>query len=139
MPSLIAYRIGKTKYEKKPDAADLVTLAKIDALSLPAGVPAIAFPFADMWEAPRMRDKGITYTHHMFLPRAALAMGRCGKAKRTLTPVFATSWCLWWNRPFQGCRSSTAMAPHIFHKLTVCWLASITSQLNILNAASNTY
>ncbi|MEJ3958987.1 DNA methyltransferase [Brachymonas sp. G13] len=75
VPSLIAYRVGKTKYEKKPDAADLATLAKIDALPLPGDVPTVAFPFADMWEAPRMRDKGITHTHHMFLPRAAQAMG----------------------------------------------------------------
>ena len=75
VPSLISYRIGKTKCEKKPDAADLILLQKIDALPLPGDVPVIAFPFADMWEAPRMRDKGITRTHHMFLPRAAQAMG----------------------------------------------------------------
>jgi len=75
VPSLISYRIGKDKYEKKPDAADLALLQKIDALPLPGSVPVVAFPFADMWEAPRMRDKGITHTHHMFLPRAAQAMG----------------------------------------------------------------
>lgn len=75
VPSLISYRVGKTKYEKKPDAADLALLQKIDALPLPGDVPLVAFPFADMWEAPRMRDKGITHTHHMFLPRAGQAMG----------------------------------------------------------------
>ncbi len=75
VPSLISYRIGKTKYEKKPDAADLILLQKIDALPLSGDVPMVAFPYADMWEAPRMRDKGITHTHHMFLPRAAQAMG----------------------------------------------------------------
>ena len=75
VPSLIAYRIGKTKHEKKPDAADLTQLQKIDALPLSSDVPMVAFPFADMWEAPRMRDKGITHTHHMFLSRAAQAMG----------------------------------------------------------------
>ena len=75
VPSLIAYRIGKTKYEKKPDAADLALQQKIDALPLHGNVPVVAFPFADMWEAPRMRDKGISHTHHMFLPRAAQAMG----------------------------------------------------------------
>ncbi len=81
VPSLISYRIGKTKYEKKPDAADLALLQKIDALPLPGTVPTVAFPFADMWEAPRMRDKGITHTHHMFLPRAVQAMGKLwGKA-----------------------------------------------------------
>ncbi|HDR9286176.1 TPA: DNA methylase [Burkholderia multivorans] len=75
VPSLISYRIGKSKYEKKPDVADLALLEKLNALPLPGVVPVVAFPFADMWEAPRMRDKGITHTHHMFLPRAALAMG----------------------------------------------------------------
>lgn len=75
VPSLISYRIGKTRHEKKPDVADLALLEKIEIMPLPATVPLIAFPFADMWEAPRMRDKGITFTHHMFLPRAAQAMG----------------------------------------------------------------
>jgi len=75
VPRLIAYRIGKTKYEKKPDAADLALLQKIDVLPLPGTVPVVAFPFADMWEAPRMRDKGISHTHHMFLARSAQAMG----------------------------------------------------------------
>lgn len=75
VPNLISYRIGKTKYEKKPDAADLALLQKVDVLPLPGDVPVVEFPFADMWEAPRMRDKGITHTHHMFLPRAAQAMG----------------------------------------------------------------
>lgn len=75
IPSLISYRIGKTKYEKKPDATDFALLKKIDALPLVSSVPVVPFPFADMWEAPRMRDKGITHTHHMFLPRAAQALG----------------------------------------------------------------
>src|SRR5690606_21895560 len=81
VPSLIAYRIGKTKYEKKPDSVDLALQQEIDALPLHDNVPVVAFPFADMWEAPRMRDKGITHTHHMFLPRSAQAMGALwGKA-----------------------------------------------------------
>ncbi|MFZ5462451.1 MAG: DNA methyltransferase [Pseudomonadota bacterium] len=82
VPILIAYRIGKTKYEKKPDTADLALLDKIDALPLPSAVPLVAFPFADMWEAPRLRDKGITHTHHMFLPRAVQAMGKLWEKAR---------------------------------------------------------
>src|SRR5690606_29482431 len=74
-PTLISYRIGKSRYEKKPDADDLSLLAKIETQSLPPDVPVVEFPYADMWEAPRMRDKGITHTHHLFLPRAAQAMG----------------------------------------------------------------
>lgn len=75
VPSLISYRVGKIRYEKKPDADDLALLGRIEGMSLPAGVPRVAFPYPEMWEAPRMRDKGITHTHHMFIPRAAQAMG----------------------------------------------------------------
>jgi DNA modification methylase/predicted RNA-binding Zn-ribbon protein involved in translation (DUF1610 family) len=75
-PTLISYRVGKTRYDKKPDSEDIERLEKIAAMPLPQTVPVLAFPFADMWEAPRMRDKGITHTHHLFLPRAAQAMGR---------------------------------------------------------------
>lgn len=76
VPGLISYRIGRAKYEKRPDAVDFALLERIDALPLPGDVPTIAFPFANMWEAPRMRDKGISYTHHMFLQRAAFGMGK---------------------------------------------------------------
>ncbi|WP_277458380.1 MULTISPECIES: DNA methyltransferase [Methylococcus] len=82
-PTLMSYRIGSSRYEKKPDANDLALLAKIDAQSLPPEVPVVEFPYADMWEAPRMRDKGITHTHHMFLPRAAQAMGRLWEKARS--------------------------------------------------------
>ena len=74
-PSIISYKVGGVRHEKRPDASDLALLQKIDGLAIPDEVPTVRFPFADMWEAPRMRDKGILYTHHMFLPRAAHAMG----------------------------------------------------------------
>lgn len=74
-PSLISYKVDGTRYEKKPDTSDIALLYKIDRLAMPAEVPTVRFPYADMWEAPRMRDKGISFTHHMFLPRAAHAMG----------------------------------------------------------------
>ena len=73
--SLISYKVGNTRYEKQPDANDIETLKKIAALPLPPAVPTVAFPFADMWEAPRMREKGVSHTHHLFFPRAAQALG----------------------------------------------------------------
>jgi len=82
-PTLISYKVGKSRYEKQPDADDLAVLKKIETLPLPPHFPTVAFPYADMWEAPRMRDKGISHTHHLFLPRAAQSLGalwRCAKA-----------------------------------------------------------
>ena len=74
-PSIIAYTVGKTRYEKAPDAADLATLAKIEALPLPASVPTSRFPIEDMYHGSRIAPKGFTHVHHFYLPRAAQAMG----------------------------------------------------------------
>ncbi|MCH1984714.1 DNA methylase [Achromobacter xylosoxidans] len=74
-PSLIAYSVGKSRYEKVPDAADLATLAKIEALPLPASVPTSRFPIEDMYHGSRIAPKGFTHVHHFYLPRAAQAMG----------------------------------------------------------------
>jgi DNA modification methylase len=74
-PSIIVYTVGKTRYEKAPDAADLETLAKIDAMPLPASVPTSRFPIEAMYHGSRIAPKGFTHVHHFFLPRAAQAMG----------------------------------------------------------------
>ncbi|HEL5054236.1 TPA: hypothetical protein UOA92_002030 [Stenotrophomonas maltophilia] len=74
-PSIIAYTVGKTRYEKAPDAADLATLAKIEALPLPVSVPTSRFPIEDMYHGSRIAPKGFTHVHHFYLPRAAQAMG----------------------------------------------------------------
>ena len=74
-PSVIIYTVGKTRYEKEPDTADLATLAKIETLPLPASVPTSRFPIEDMYHGSRIAPKGFTHIHHFFLPRAAQAMG----------------------------------------------------------------
>ncbi len=74
-PSIISYMVGKTRYEKTPDEADLATLAKIEALPLPASMPTSRFPIEDMYHGSRIAPKGLTHIHHFYLPRAAQAMG----------------------------------------------------------------
>jgi len=74
-PAIVVYAIGKTRYEKAPDATDLATLAKIEALPLPTSVPTSRFPIEDMYHGSRIAPKGFTRVHHFYLPRAAQAMG----------------------------------------------------------------
>lgn len=74
-PSIIAYTVGKTRYEKAPDEADLAQLTKIEALQLPPSVPTSRFPIEDMYHGSRLAPKGFTHVHHFYLPRAAQAMG----------------------------------------------------------------
>lgn len=73
-PALIVYQVFGKRFEKKPDAIDLARLEEIAALPLPEEVPRRAFSFDDMWEAPRLKEKGITHTHQLFLPRPAHAL-----------------------------------------------------------------
>lgn len=73
-PALIIYSINGKRFEKKPDAHDLALLQKIATLPLPQEVPRQAFPFDDMWETPRLKEKGVSYTHQLFLPRPAQAL-----------------------------------------------------------------
>jgi 16S rRNA G966 N2-methylase RsmD len=81
-PVLISYTVGKTRYEKAPDADDLARLNEIEALPLPAAVPTSRFPIEAMYHGSRIAPKGFTHIHHFFLPRAAQAMGRLwAKAK----------------------------------------------------------
>lgn len=76
-PSRISYLVGKTRYEKKPDANDIAVLARIEALALRAEVPSHVIPPMHMThERARMDYSGITHIHHFFLPRAAQAMGK---------------------------------------------------------------
>ena len=73
-PALIVYSVDGKRFEKKPDAQDLALLHKIATLPLPQEVPRQAFPFDDMWETPRLKEKGVTHTHQLFLPRPAQAL-----------------------------------------------------------------
>ena len=74
-PALLAYSVGKSRFEKQPDAHDLELLAKIEALPLPPSIPTVRFPIEEMYHGSRIAPKGLTNIHHFFLPRAAHAMG----------------------------------------------------------------
>ncbi|MCY4237488.1 MAG: DNA methyltransferase [Rhodospirillaceae bacterium] len=81
-PVLLSYTVGKTRYQKTPDAQDHVTLAKIEALNIPVTVPMNRFPIETMYHGSRIAPKGFSNIHHFFLPRAAQAMSLLwGKAK----------------------------------------------------------
>lgn len=73
-PAIIFYSVNGKRFEKKPDAQDMALLQKIAALPLPEEVPRQAFPFDDMWETPRLKEKGVGHTHQLFLPRPAQAL-----------------------------------------------------------------
>ena len=74
-PSLIQYTVGKKQHEKAPDNRDLAVLDRVVKLPSPAEVPRDRFPIEQMYHGSRLAPKGFSHVHHMFLPRAAQALG----------------------------------------------------------------
>ena len=74
-PCFLSYSIGNKKFEKKLDQEDLDVLAKIENLPLPPLMPTVRFPIEKMYHGSRIAPKGFSNIHHLFLPRAAQAIG----------------------------------------------------------------
>jgi len=74
VPRVISYYIGRSRFQKEPDDADLERLRQIESLPRPAEMPTHPLPINDMYHGSRLAPKGFTYLHHMFLPRAAQAV-----------------------------------------------------------------
>ena len=74
VPVLINYSVGKKRYEKKPDAADLALIRRIEESEIPYWYPTYPMMFkgaewGDSWRAGY--HTGITHVHHFF-PRREL-------------------------------------------------------------------
>jgi|TARA_A100001391_G_scaffold78435_1_gene50826 predicted RNA methylase len=73
VPVYISYRVGKAKYEKKPDAFDFALLEKIESVNSKTWIPTFRMPEGD--EARRNDEAGITHTHQFFSRRNLIALG----------------------------------------------------------------
>src|SRR5690606_8173543 len=69
-PSLVVYTVNGETHTKPIDESDKALLERIAHMDEPGDLPLCEFPFSQMWEASRLRDRGITHVHQMFLPRA---------------------------------------------------------------------
>ena len=88
IPSLIFYKVGKIRFDKKPDNADLALLQKIERLESPAELPKTALPYMHMThERARMDKSGITHINHFFLPRAAQSLGTLWQKAKAFSDV----------------------------------------------------
>jgi len=71
VPVIINYTVGKKKYEKKPDDADIALLNSIASLHFPSIIPTTAIPDMQMMRVGRMQPVAITHIHQFFLPRTS--------------------------------------------------------------------
>jgi hypothetical protein len=78
-PSLISYKVGKHRYEKKPDEHDVKVIERIEALSIPSHFPTDRMMHAsdgeDCWgDKWRAGTASFSHVHHLFLSRPAHAL-----------------------------------------------------------------
>ena len=74
-PAMLVYSLDGATHQKRPDASDMATLARINRLPLPPEVPSDLIPPMHMThQRARMEYSGVTHLHHFFLPRAAHAL-----------------------------------------------------------------
>ena len=73
-PALIRYKVDGRTFTKAPDAGDRDVMRRIEETPLSMEVPTKRIPVESMYHGSRLAPKGITHTHHFFLPRAAHAL-----------------------------------------------------------------
>lgn len=73
-PARINYRLDGVDFDKIPDAADLDVIRRIEAMPFPTEAPTTSFPIEHMYHGSRLKPKGFTRVHHLFLPRATQAL-----------------------------------------------------------------
>ena len=96
IPVLINYSVGKQKHEKKPDPSDLEVLRKIEGMPLPSTMPINPFPIEKMYHGSRLAPKGFTRVYHLYLPRAAQALGLLWKKAAAVEDTRLRNMLLFW-------------------------------------------
>ncbi|HHV02341.1 MAG TPA: site-specific DNA-methyltransferase, partial [Bacteroidales bacterium] len=75
-PVLINYQIGKHRYEKKPDAADLSLLKRIEDTAIQDWFPTFEMPEGERKGKDGYHLKGISHLHHFYFRRAMMVYAR---------------------------------------------------------------
>lgn len=92
----IIYKVGKTRFEKKPDPEDLLVLKKVEELPMPESIPTVRFPIEKMYHGSRVAPKGFENTHHFFLPRALQAIGLIWSRAKEMPDARLRAMLLFW-------------------------------------------
>ncbi len=75
-PVVVSYQIGRSRYEKEPDARDLTLLDEIQATAIPDWFPVHRMPDGERKRKDGYDLKGITHLHHFYFRRPLLAYSR---------------------------------------------------------------
>jgi len=94
-PVKLNYNVGAATHERPITDTDRTLLSRIDGLPYPSEVPSTAFPIAKMYHGSRLEPKGFSRAHHLFLPRAAHALGAVWRKAHSITDVGTRRMVVW--------------------------------------------
>ncbi|MCC6510218.1 MAG: DNA methylase, partial [Pirellulaceae bacterium] len=100
-PSIVSYKVGGVRFEKRPDAADLNLLQKIASLPMPSDLPNDRMMHApdsqenwgDKWRAG---SASFSHVHHLFLQRAAHAVSLLWQKANSFSDKRTRAMLLFW-------------------------------------------
>jgi hypothetical protein len=103
-PVRVHYSVGKARFDKQPDDADLELLARIGREPLPGPVPSHELPFMHMThERNPMPQKGFTRVHHFWGDRPLHALAWLWKsAHEEPDPLTRHALLFWIEQAFWG-------------------------------------
>lgn len=81
VPVMINYSVGRARFDKKPDAADLAVIERIKGLKIPHWVPTDEVPKGDKTTEP-LRI-GMHQTHHFYTHRNLIILSELRQLTRT--------------------------------------------------------
>ena len=90
VPVLINYSLGKKRYEKQPDKADLDLIKKIDESDIPYSFPTNKLPVGDKTSEP-IRI-GMTHVHHFYTKRNLFVSALIKNAMSSLHRSYQLRW-----------------------------------------------
>ena len=102
-PVIVNYTVGKEKFEKAPDGADLELLSTVEATPVSSSFPAKELPFMHVTHVKdKMSNFGITHFSHFFLPRQQQALSRMWEianqwqdSRGRTALLFMVEQCIW--------------------------------------------
>ncbi|MEZ4711660.1 MAG: hypothetical protein R3A44_30980 [Caldilineaceae bacterium] len=87
-PVLINYQIGKQRYEKKPEDADLSLLKRIEDTAFQDWFPSFEMPEGERKGKDGYHLKGISHLHHFYFRRARMVYARLWEKLSTCSSTF---------------------------------------------------
>jgi len=90
VPELVNYKTGKKRFNKRPDAADLALIRKIEESKIPYPVPYNRMPEGS--ESRRNDEIGLTHVHHFYTRRNLFFLAYLKSRASSFNKYYRSRW-----------------------------------------------